>query len=157
LGDEAGNNGNKIIRNLKRESREIEGDSERYETLMNTPVNRLGSTAREFQRGDFQSAMDRGLQAGNEAAGIMAVMSRPRQPVSMGRLEQDGSITGAISVDMSLTGSDDPIAFSYGFSCGMRGEAVASEDDLAPEYLRGHAEGLKVHNGGELPRFAKRG
>lgn len=157
LSDEAGNNGHQIIRNLKRESREIADDSDRYEALMSRPVNGLGMTAREFQRGDMQPALDRGLRSGNEAAGIMAVMTRPRQPVSLGLLERDGSVTGAVSVDMSLTGSDDPIAFAYGFSQGIRGEPMATDDDLASEYVRGHGEGLKVYNGAELPRYAKRG
>lgn len=155
LSDEAGNNGNRIIRNLKRESREIEGDSDRYEELMERPVNALGSTAREFARGDFQSAIDRGLRSGNEAAGIMGVMSRPRQPVSLGLLTPEG-VSHEVVVDMSLTGSDDPLAFSYGFSQGIRGEPIADEDDLASEYIRGHAEGLKVFNGDDMPRYAKR-
>jgi hypothetical protein len=157
LHDEASNNGNKLIRDLKRMSREIEGDSTRYEALMSRPVNALGSTAREFQHGDFQSAMDRGLRSGNEAAGIMAVMSRPRQPVSLGLLTANG-VEHGVSVDMSLTGSDDP-AFAYGFSQGIRGETMATdvpEDELASEYVRGHAEGLKVFNGAELPRYATR-
>jgi hypothetical protein len=157
LHDEASNNGNKLIAKLKRMSREIEGDAERYETLMERPVNAIGSTAREFQRGDIMAGLDRSLRSGNEAAGIMAVMSKPRQPVQLGRLEQNGTITGAVSVDMSLTGSDDPLAFSYGFSQGMRGEAIAEDDDLASEYIRGHGEGLKVFNGEDLPRFAKVG
>jgi hypothetical protein len=156
LHDEASNNGHKLIRELKRLSREIEDDSGRYEALMSRPVNALGSTAREFQRGDFQSAMDRGLRSGNEAAGIMAVMSRPRQPVSLGLLTPSGEVQHGVSVDMSLTGSDDPLAFSYGFSQGIRGEAKATDDDLAPEYVRGHAEGLKVFNGGDLPGYATR-
>lgn len=159
LHDEASNNGNKLIRDLKRMSREIEGDSDRYETLMSRPVNALGSTAREFQRGDFQSAMDRGLRSGNEAAGIVAIMSRPRQPVSLGVLTPSGGIEHGVSVDMSLTGSDDPMAFSYGFSCGIRGEPLeraGDPDELASEYVRGHAEGLKVFNGEELPRYATR-
>ena len=156
LVDEAGNNGHGIIRNLKRESREIEGDSERHEDLMNRPVNAIGSTAREFQSGDIQSALSRGLRSGNESAGIMAIMSKPRQPVHLGLLTEDG-LTNEVTVDMSLTGSDDPIAFSYGFSCGMRGESLERDgdpEDLAAEYLRGHAEGLKVFNGGEVPRYA---
>jgi len=157
LVDESSNNGNKLVAKLKRMSRELEGDAEHHEELMNRPVNAIGSTAREYARGDFQSAIDRSLRSGNEAAGIMAIMSRPRQAVQLGRLEQNGTITGAVSVDMSLTGSDDPIAFSYGFSQGMRGEAIHEDDDLAAEYVRGHAEGLKVFNGGEVPSFAKVG
>jgi hypothetical protein len=157
LHDEASNNGNKLIRDLKRMSREIEGDDDRYETLMSRPVNALGSTAREFQRGDFQSAMDRGLQAADPAAGILATMSRQRQPVTLGTLTQSGKVEGQITVDMSLTGSDDPIAFAWGFNQGLRGSPVETGDDLASEYLRGHAEGLKVYNGAEIPRFAKLG
>lgn len=157
LVQEDSNNGHKLIRSLKRESRDIEADSDRYETLMDhTPVNGMGSTAREYQTGDLDSAIQRGLRNGNEAAGIMAIMSKPRQPVSLGALTKDGQIVGEIVVDMSLTGSDDPIAFSFGFSQGVRNEPVETYDDLAPEYLRGHAEGLKVFNGGELPAYAKR-
>jgi len=153
LVDEAGNNGHGIIRNLKRESREIEGDSERHEGLMNRPVNAIGSTARELQSGDIQSALSRGLRAGDESAGIMATMMKPRQPVSLGLLTEDG-LTSEVTIDMSLTGSDDPIAFSYGFSCGMRGEPRdRNTRKLAAEYLRGHAEGLRVFDGGEVPRF----
>lgn len=142
LSDEAGNNGYQIIRSLKRESRELEANSERYEAAMSRPVNALGATAREFQRGDMQSAMDRAL--------------RPSQPCVFGLLNPTGTVTGQVSVDMARTGSDDPLAFSYGFSQGLRGDSISGENDLASEYVRGHAEGLKVFNGEELPAYATR-
>ena len=159
LSDEASNNGNKIIANLKRESREIEGDSGRYEALMDRPVNAIGSTAREFQAGDIQSAIDRGLRRDNAAASIMQKLQSPRQPVQFGLLTESGGLTEQVSVDMSLTGSDDPLAFSYGFSVGLRGDPVSQEhdpEDVAPEYLRGHAEGLKARETDKLPAYAKR-
>lgn len=147
LSDENGNNGNRIIRNLKRESREIEGDSDRYEHLMERPVNAIGSTAREFARGDIQSALKRGLEAGEAAAGVVATMEAASRP----------KVGTCISINMKRTGSDDPIAFAYGFSQGAHGAALEkNRKKLAPEYLRGHAEGLKVFEGGDLPDYVRR-
>lgn len=155
LSDESGNNGNRILRDLKRESREIESDSDRYEELMERPVNLLGSTAREVQRGDYDSAIQRGVRAGDRTSELMAKLTYQPQPVSMGVLTPDG-VKDEVVIDMALTGSDDPLAFAYGFTHGMRGEPMADDDDLAEEYIRGHGEGLKVHNGGELPAFVTR-
>jgi len=53
LGDWHGNNGWKLIRQAKAESLRLEGDPEEYEARMERPVNRLGATAREFQRGEI--------------------------------------------------------------------------------------------------------
>jgi len=144
LQNESGNNGHAIIRSLKRESRELEADPEAYEAAMSRPVNALGATAREFQRGDMDSAMDRALA--------------PR-PCEFGVLSPDGTMSGQVSIDMAQTGSPDPIAFAYGFSHGQRGqplEVAPKREELAPEYVRGHAEGLKVFEGAELPSFANR-
>lgn len=55
-------------------SNELVADPEVYEAAMNKPVNALGSTARELQQGDINSAMMRGLNRGDQGAEIMAVM-----------------------------------------------------------------------------------
>jgi hypothetical protein len=157
LHDEASNNGHKLIRELKAESRLLEDDSDAYEAAMNRPVNALGATAREFQRGDMDSAMNRGLRANEQNAQLMAKIERRPAPCSFGVLDPSGNVSGQVVVDMSQTGSDDPLAFAYGFAQGSRGEEMLmDEEDLAAEYVRGHAEGLKVHNGEKLPAFASR-
>ena len=68
LAEEASNNGITIIANLKRESKSIEADSDLYEERMERPVNGLGATAREFQRGDMFSALHRGVADGDPSA-----------------------------------------------------------------------------------------
>lgn len=39
---------------------------------MNSPVNAIGTTAREFQRGDLDSAVIRGLREGDKNCWLMA-------------------------------------------------------------------------------------
>jgi hypothetical protein len=74
LWQDGGRNAHAMLRVAKRESRQLSADSEAYEARMNRPVNRIGSTAREYQAGDTQSAILRGLADGNPAADIMARM-----------------------------------------------------------------------------------
>ena len=50
----------------------IQEDEDYYEEKMNSPVNAIGSTAREFQRGDFDSAIVKGLQKGDKRCWLMA-------------------------------------------------------------------------------------
>lgn len=72
LDSESTNNGWAGIRNMKRRSRELEVDSEAYEAAMEQPVNRLGSTAREFMRGDLEAGIRRGVALGDECSLLMA-------------------------------------------------------------------------------------
>ena len=72
LGDWGGNNYRKLLRVARRESRKIQEDNSYYEEKMNSPVNAIGSTAREFQRGDFDSAIVRGLYKGDKKCWLMA-------------------------------------------------------------------------------------
>lgn len=53
-------------------SNELVEDNEAYEARMNRPVNRLGSTAREYQKGDLDSAMMRGLVKEDSRAELWA-------------------------------------------------------------------------------------
>jgi hypothetical protein len=65
-----------------------------------------------------------------------------------GTLHPDGSVTNAMSVDLDAAGSSDPLAYAYGLFHGKSGEPLPNPDseeykELAPEYLRGHADGSK--------------
>lgn len=72
LGSWESNNGWKDVRAAKAESRALEDDPDAYEAKMEAPVNRIGSTAREYQAGDTNSAILRGLAKGDLNAEIMA-------------------------------------------------------------------------------------
>jgi len=72
LGAWTGNNYKKLLQTAKQESRKIQEDEDYYEEKMNSPVNEIGSTAREFQRGDLNSAVVRGLLSGDKKCWLMA-------------------------------------------------------------------------------------
>lgn len=74
LWQDASGNSWALIRAAKRESRMLTSDSEAYEQRMDRPVNRIGSTAREYAAGDTSSAILRGLAEGDQVADIMARM-----------------------------------------------------------------------------------
>lgn len=61
------------------ESNLMADDEEAYEERMESPGNRLGSTRREMQRGDFKSAMLRGVARGDQTAKVMSVMHFGRE------------------------------------------------------------------------------
>lgn len=71
---ESTNNAHKGIAACRKESYRLTRDAAAYEEAMERPVNRLGSTAREFGRGDLNSALVRGLKAGDEGARIIGKM-----------------------------------------------------------------------------------
>ena len=78
LWQEASGNSHKLLRAAKRESRLLATDTEAYETRMDRPVNKLGSTAREYAVGDTTSPILRGLSEGSPTAEIMAKMGMLR-------------------------------------------------------------------------------
>lgn len=78
LWQDGGTNAHALMRAGKRESRELEASAERYEAAMDRPVNKIGSTAREYAAGDLNSAILRGLADGDPTADLMARMGMLR-------------------------------------------------------------------------------
>lgn len=74
LWQEASGNSHQLLRAAKRESRTLATDSEAYEARMSRPVNKIGSTAREYATGDTTSAILRGISEGDPRAELMARM-----------------------------------------------------------------------------------
>jgi hypothetical protein len=74
LWQEAGTNSHKLLRAAKRESRLLASDTVAYEQRMDRPVNKVGSTAREYATGDVSSAILRGIAEGDPRAELMAKM-----------------------------------------------------------------------------------
>lgn len=74
LHSESTNNAYNGISTCRKESYRLTRDAAAYEEAMERPVNRLGSTAREYGRGDLNSALVRGLEAGDKEARIIGKM-----------------------------------------------------------------------------------
>lgn len=72
--DFSGSNLHEMFATMVVESNQMVDDAEAYENRMNRPVNAIGSTAREMQRGDINSAILRGLSTGDKNAELMARM-----------------------------------------------------------------------------------
>lgn len=78
LWSESGTNAHALLRAAKHEARTLASDAAEYEARMSRPVNKIGSTAREYQAGDTSSAILRGLEAGNPEAELMAKLGMLR-------------------------------------------------------------------------------
>jgi hypothetical protein len=79
LWSEAGTNAHKLLRAAKRESRLLATNDAEYQARMDRPVNKIGSTAREYAAGDMNSAILRGLADGDPRAELMAKMGGLRR------------------------------------------------------------------------------
>jgi hypothetical protein len=115
----------------RRAVEEMIADSDHTDRLLDRPVNGIGSTARDFGRGDCMAGLDRYKRA-KEAS--------------------------SLSVPMGQVPSDDPLAYTFGYQHGATGQPIrdAGDDELAPAYVEGHALGCKVLNGEvEPPAWAK--
>ncbi|NPV54443.1 MAG: hypothetical protein HPY71_13160 [Firmicutes bacterium] len=78
IGEWVGNNARDLLRKAREESLSLD-DPEEYERAMNRVVNKIGSTAREVQWGDYYSAMFRGLKQGSKDAWILAKMGGAKE------------------------------------------------------------------------------
>lgn len=72
--DYSGSDLDKMFATMLAESNQMVDNPGAYERRMNRPVNAIGSTAREMQRGDINSALLRGLASGDERAELMVRM-----------------------------------------------------------------------------------
>lgn len=124
----------------RRYAEELMADAEAAEHALDQPVNRIGSTAREYGRGDLDSAMDR----------IRAELDGPTTEMAMATSLNPPTYSVRLNVNIRRVPSDDPLAYSHGFMTGTAGgDKPADEDDLAPAWLEGYALGLKVRAGDE--------
>ena len=81
LWQDAGKNAHKLLRAAKRESRLLSTNAVEYEARMDRPVNKIGSTAREYAAGDMHSAILRGVSEGRPDAELMLkIMGGGNQP-----------------------------------------------------------------------------
>lgn len=128
LGSWSGNNAHKLLRQAYAEANSLL-DSKALESALDRPVNKIGSSAREFMAGDFMSAMQRGCESGNPDARIMAKMHGvPQQAIDDTRPE-------------------DWLPYFFGYTAGLNGQPKETDPDTAPEYFKGYERGVNVKAG----------
>lgn len=132
LWDDQGN-GRIVLRRLaRRAARELASDAGSMESAMERPVNKIGSTAREFMQGDIFSAMQRGAESGDPESRLMAKMyGIPDDVVNDAR-------------------PADWLPYLMGYGDGLSERDRESDPDVAPEYHRGFDRGVRVRLG-EVP------
>lgn len=113
----------------RREVEELIGDADKREELLDRPVNKLGSTAREYAAGDLDSALARGVHAGDPSARLVAKMHGVAQEV----------IDDARPADF--------LPYVMGYMAAMSGGERETGEDLAPEYGQGFERGERVRKG----------
>ena len=128
LGSWSGNNAHKLLRLAYAEANRLAND-EALETALNKPVNAIGSTAQEFMRGDFASAIQRGCESGSPDARIMAKMH------------------GATQQAIDDARPNDFLPYVFGYMAGLNGGSKETDPDTAPEYFRGYERGANVKSG----------
>ncbi len=151
------NSATRGFRECRQESYTLTKDSAAYAERMERPVNAIGSTAREYMQGDIYSAMDRGVRADKPEAKIMAKMHGASEQAITARIGQPASGVVALKVRLVDIPSNDPIAYSMGFLCGLGGSALdGPRDQLAPAYIEGYKLGVGVRgNDTPMPDWAK--
>lgn len=123
------NNRRNEERAARRAAADMIADSDTLADAMDRPVNALGSTASEYMRGDFTSAMQRGCEAGDPGARIMAKMYQiPQETIDDVRPE-------------------DWLPYVMGYMAAKQGGARETSADVAPEYHRGFDRGMRVLKG----------
>ncbi len=157
LGQWESNNYLDLMKDARALSRVLD-DPAAHERQMNRPVNQIGSTAREFMQGDILAGMQRGVEANDATAKLMAKLHGvPAEAIDavVAQGPSSGGIRAGIRMhDIKRDGiSDDPIAFSMGYMNGFSGcgldQPGCERDELAPAFIEGHKLGVDVKTGKE--------
>jgi len=127
----SGNNWRKLQREMRSEAHALLDDSALADA-MEQPVNRLGSTAAEYMRGDLRSAMARGVVSGDPSARVMAKMHG---------VDQD-------AIDDARP--SDWLPYFMGYMSGFHGNPAETGDDVAPEYHWGYQRGERQQTEGSM-------
>lgn len=71
-----GSNARGLLRDARRAANAMRGETAAHKRALARPVNAIGSTAAEVMRGDFDSALHRGAEAGNPSALLIQKMEQ---------------------------------------------------------------------------------
>lgn len=157
-----GNNWHKMFREARKFSYSFDNDLQKHEEMMNRPVNKIGSTAREFMQGDFRSGMIRGISEGDAVAKIMGKM----HGITDEAIDKIKGIETKVTVckfrmhpsnSPDSVPSDDPLPYTVGFMAGINSAKMEDDrEELAPSYIEGYKFGVSVRCGDNpWPDWAK--
>jgi hypothetical protein len=134
LQEETGNNLSKLMKSARAESTRLCEDPVAHEEACTRVVNAIGSTAREYGQGDISSALHRGFASGNAESILMAKL--------YGGIDMPHK--GVEHLQKNPHGPDG-LARMCGVNDAIAGKGHAAPvEDLAPAYLEGYAEGVRV-------------
>lgn len=133
LEDVSSNNLSKSMREIRRLANELL-DEDALEEAMDRTVNKIGSTAREFMKGDIYSAMERGVLSGNQDAVLCARMY------------------GVPQEELDNARPEDWLPYVFGYNDGRNNlEGYLNSEDVAETYILGHKRGVAVREGKANP------
>jgi hypothetical protein len=123
----------------RRKAEEYMRDAKALDTALDRPVNAIGSTARDFGRGDIMAGLNRyaddvamGKDPGDNTAKNLMLK------ISHGILAKDLKKVDA----WSKLAQDDPLAFLTGFMQGEQTGEVEHGDDYAEAFIAGQEWGV---------------
>lgn len=131
LGSWMGKSRREFYREARRTANELLNNRVLKKKLENS-VNKIGSTALEYMRGDTFSALERGVEAGEPSARLMAkIHGVPQNVIDDARPK-------------------DWLPYLTGYMNAVHTEAVkplVNHSDISPEYFRGFERGVRVRKG----------
>ena len=133
MGEWVGNNFRKLLRMARREANSLRDDEVHLQKQMARSVNKIGSSAEEYMRGDFFSAMQRGCEEGDPSAQFLAKRHGIPEEV------------------YNNTRPYDFIPYLMGYQDGIANREEKKHEDIAPEYARGYKRGIAVRLGQAKP------
>ena len=153
-----GGNNKETLLKLGREESYALDDPYQHEEAMCTPVNKMGSTAREYFQGGnvLHLAIARGVAQDQTSSKILAKMhgakdEEIKRAVGVAAMPPVHSVHASIRLqDISRDGqSDDPLAYSQGYLLALSGGGLPLDNrqQLAGEYVLGYRFGVDVRAG----------
>jgi hypothetical protein len=131
--DEASGNGRTVVlREIRRAARMLAADRNMMSDAMERPVNKIGATAAEYMRGDIASAMQRGCEAGDPTARLMA------------------KLHGVPEETINDVRPEDWLPYVVGYMDATGGHDRNDDSDRSPEYDRGYDRATRVKAGEAL-------
>lgn len=129
------------IREAKHEANALL-DPDALRAALGRPVNKLGSTADEFMRGDLDSAVERGVRAGDPDALLVNKIQGGPEPWKP---------TGISLTHLVEAPPIDWLPYMMGYMEGLNGVDITQGNDLVRGYKDGHARGVAVRLGRARP------
>lgn len=136
---------NARVRGIAEAKREANAllDSDAFRARMQRPVNKVGSTADECMRGDFESAVDRGMLRGDPTCLLVGKIEGKQRPWRTAKMPPTSALVEPRP--------EDWLPYLFGYMAGVTGQPREAGDDLAQSYKDGYKRGVAVRSGLATP------